>query len=320
MLPVLLFACRHRGDLGIDEAPYNIVPGRIFRHEEFEYADSQITTIQAEQVPIPLRLKDRQAIVYWDMTLQEVIYHSLANTRIIRQGGQFLSPNNSLLRSPEGVATVYDQQIQTTGVLFGQRGVQAALSEFDTQFTTRFLWGNSSVIQNSRNTGIPGGTALNEDTGAFQASLQRSLFSGGQVQFSNTWNYSSNNNIVGRFFPSVYEGNLRAEYRQPILAGSGSQYSMIAGPISDNIQGVTGVQQGILIARINNSLAVADFELSVIGYLRDVEQQYWRLFAAYQTHNVEQTSLADAKRILRLVQGRANAPGGELSRVVEARE
>ena len=323
MLPALLCACRQSRNLIDPSEAYHIRPGQIPLDDELTYADEhRISAIDLSMVPEPPRLRSRKPIVHWDMTLQEVIFHALANAKVIRQGGQFLSPNNSLLRSPEGIPTVYDQVIQSTGVLFGQRGEQAALSEFDAQFTTRMLWGNSSTIQNNRfNNGISQGGTLNEDTAQFSANLQRSLYSGGQFGLSHSWNYSANNG-PGRLFPSAYEGNLRAEYRQPLLAGAGAEYTRIAGPISDNIQGVTGVQQGILISRINSKVALADFELSTIGFLRDVELQYWRLYLAYQTHDVEQASQQDAKRILNIVEARADADaqGGDLSRIVEARE
>ena len=320
-LPILLCACRRARNLVDDVADtaYRIRPAQIHFDDELTDADEQrISAINLAYVPEPTRLRDRKPVVYWDMTLQDVIYHSLTNTKILRLGGQFQSPNNSLLRSPEGVATTLDRAIQSTGVLFGQRGEQAALSEFDAQFTTRMLWGNSSAIQNNRNSGITPGGALTEDTAQFQSSLQKSLYSGGQIGLSHNWNYSANN--IPRLFPSAYDGFLKAEFRQPLLAGSGSDYTRIAGPISDNIQGVTGVQQGILIARLNNKIAVAEFETSVVGYLRDVEQQYWQLYIAYETQKVQQDSLDDAKRILQLVEAREDAPGGELLRKVEARE
>ncbi len=321
LLPALLCACRQHRNLAAFDPVYDILPGQIHLDDEFLDADnSHISTIDVAAVPEPTRLRDRKPMVPWDMTLQEVIFHALSNSTVIRQGGQFLSPNNTLLRSPDGMPTVYDQMIQSTGVLFGQRGEQAALSEFDSQFTTRMLWGNSSTIQNFNQLGIAAGNTLNEDTAQFQASLQKSLYSGGQLGLSKSWNYSASN--ASRLFPSAYEGNMRAEYRQPLLAGAGSDYTMIAGPISENIQGVTGVQQGILIARINNTLAMADFELNVIGYVRDVELQYWKLHLAYETHRIEEDSLKDAQRILDVVEARAAsaAPGGDLSYVVEARE
>lgn len=334
LLPILLCACRQNRSLVDDDSAYRVTPSRIRFDENLAYdedltvdnnltlADSQrITTINYTMAPEPIRLRDRKEIVKWEMTLQEVIYHALSNSKVIRQGGgQFLSPNNSLLRSPDSVPTVYDRAIQESGVLYGQRGEQGALSEFDAQFTTRVLFGNNSVIQNARFTGLPAGTALNEDTGQFQSSLQKSLYSGGQIGLSHTWNYSASNNVAGRLFPSVYEGNMRAEYRQPLLAGAGSMYSMIAGPISDNIQGVTGVQQGILIARQNSQIALTDFEISVTNYLRDVEMQYGKLYLAFQKHQIELDNKQDAERILGIVTARRDASGSELARVVEARE
>ena len=325
VLPVLLSACRRTQNLVDDvaDSAYQIRPSQIALQgqDDDAFTSEDALTISATNlayVPAPTRLRDRKPMIHWDMTLQEVIFHALTNSQVIRQGGQFNSPNNSLLRSPEGIPTIYDRRIQTTGVLFGQRGEQAALSEFDAQFTTRFLWGNSSVVQNNTFNGLTGGRVLTEETGQFQSSLQKSLYSGGQIGLSHNWNYTANN--LNRLFPSAYDGVLRAEFRQPLLAGSGSHYSRIAGPISDNIQGVTGVQQGILIARLNGILAAADFEISVVGYLRDVELQYWQLFAAYENYQIRLDSLFDAKRILSIVRSRANAPGGENLRLVEARE
>lgn len=298
----------------------SVVPSKIptYLHDaETDRFDGPVS--QAMLAAEPPRLRSGKEMLPWDMTLQEAIFHALSNVDVIRQQGQFLNPNNALLRSPEGIQTAYDTAIQASGVLFGQRGYQAALSEFDTQFTTKMLWGDNAAIQNLSSSGITAGSALVENTAQFQAVLQRSLMSGGQVGVSHTWNYSSNN-LNSRLFRSDYEGFLRAEFRQPLLAGSGRRYTSIAGPISENIQGVTGVQQGMLIAKINNHIARFDYEINVINLLRDVEMQYWRLYLAFQTLDIEKESLADANRILDMVESRADAPGGDLSRVVEARD
>lgn len=269
----------------------------------------------------PIRPASFEETTFREMTLQEVIFEALTNAQVIRQGGDFLSPGNPLLRSPESVASIYDQAIQESGVLFGQRGVHAALSEFDSQFTTRMLWGNSTQIQNNQFTsgGIAAGLPLVEDTAQFSATLQKSLWSGGQIGLSHSINYSSNN-APGRLFPSVYDGNVRLEYRQPLLAGAGHEYTAIAGPISENIQGVTGVQQGLLISRITNEQSLLDFELSVTEFIREVENQYWRLHVAYQTHAIRKDGLIQAQQIFEMVQNREDSPGGDLSHYVEAQE
>ena len=138
ILPVSLCACRQNQSLVEDDATYRVTPSRIRFDENLTYdqdltidddltlADAaRITTINYTMAPEPIRLRDRKEIIKWEMTLQEVIFHALSNSKVIRQGGgQFLSPNNGLLRSPESVPTVYDQAIQSTGVLFGQRGEQ----------------------------------------------------------------------------------------------------------------------------------------------------------------------------------------------------
>ncbi len=283
MLPLQLCACRRHRNLAESmgyENTYAVLPAHI---PEFDHdAETQAftgTVSNAILAPEPTRLRSNKELVPWDLTLQEVVFYALSNAQVIRQSGQFLSPNNALLRSPDGVPTAYDTAIQSSGVLFGQRGYQAALSEFDTQFTTRMLWGNSTTVQNNSSGGINGGDVLSEDSAQFQAVLQRALLTGGQFGLSHTWNYSSNR-MPSRLFPSNYEGFLRAEFRQPLWAGAGPRYTSIAGPISENIQGVTGVQQGMLISKINDLIAQIDYEIDVTNFLRDVEMQYWRLYLA----------------------------------------
>lgn len=290
---------------------------------ELESVAETTATFEAVPVDEPLRLRNRRDLDPWDLTLQETIFLALSHAEIIRQNGQFLSPQNPLLRSPDGVSSRFDPALQASGVLFGQRGVEAALSDFDTQFTTRTIWGSNEQIQNNVFTsgGLPAGATLSEDTAQFQAALQKHLATGGQIGVSNNWNYSSNNSL-GRLFPSVYEGNLRADFRQPLLAGGGTEFTRIAGPISDDIQGVTGVQQGVLIAQINSDITLTDFELNVTSFLRDVERQYWQLYLAYSTIDAELDGLKVARDVLRVVQTRsdANAPGGGAARVIEARD
>src|SRR5690606_14454359 len=95
-------------------------------------------------------------------------------------------------------------------------------------------------------------------------------------------------------FPSTYTGRVRLEARQPLWAGAGTEYTRIAGPITEQIQGVTGVQQGVVIARINNDIELADFELAIRDLVRDVESLYWQLYIAYQRFDSEMRLLAEA--------------------------
>ncbi|OAI56867.1 hypothetical protein AYO47_01950 [Planctomyces sp. SCGC AG-212-M04] len=271
----------------------------------------------------PHRLRGTRIDEVWDLSLTEAVHLALKNSRIIRQSGAFLSPGNPLFQNPDFMTTALDPAIQETGVLYGQRGVEAALSEFDAQFTSSMTWGTNRTVQNNLFTsgGLQPGDTLDEDTAQFQAALTKRLANGAQLGVVNTWDYSANN-ASARLFPSVYTGVLRAEYRQPLLAGGGVDFTRIAGPVSTNIQGVTGVQQGVIISRINNDIAVADFEQNVHDLVRDVETLYWQLSQAYRALDVEERLLAQTAQAWTIVERRTRAagPGGGSVENAEARQ
>jgi outer membrane protein TolC len=116
-----------------------------------------------------------------------------------------------------------------------------------------------------------------------------------------------------QLFPSVYEGTAQLQFRQPLLAGGGTEYTRIAGPVSSNIQGVTGVQQGVLIARINDDMALAEFERSVHQMIHDVETLYWQLHLAYRSYAVQiearEAALEAWRRVDSQIRG-LTGPGG----------
>ncbi len=68
------------------------------------------------------------------------------------------------------------------------------------------------------------------------------------------------------------------------MAGGGTDYTRIAGPIGKN---PAGVGQGVVISRINSDIAIADFEASVHQLIRDVQTSYWDLSLAYQTYHAQ---------------------------------
>ena len=237
--------------------------------------------------PRTIRRLEQEEI--WDLSLSECLFITLNNSEVIRNSASFLSPQNPILANPGFVPTIYDPAIQASGVLFGQRGVEAALSDFDTQFTTQLMFGNNETVQNNTlSVGLPAGETLKDETMSFSTSLQKRMATGGQLFLGHNWNYTARN--IGsppQLFPSVYEGNLLMQFRQPLLAGGGVEYTRVAGPISTNIQGVTGVQQGVIISRINNDMALAEFERDVHLLIHDVEVAYWQLHLAYRTYAIQ---------------------------------
>ncbi len=303
---LLWSSCRHRGEARHYLGP-EIAADYVAHATAIDYPDTGFPVSPKLEFAIePRRLRHDYKDDIWDLTLQEAIQTSLANSTVIRSAGQFLNPGNPLLNNPDFAPSIYDAALQETGVLFGQRGVEAALSDFDTQYTTQMLWGRNESVQNNLiSNGLPAGSTLIEETAAYNSALRKRLATGGQVELSQTWNYTARNITPNQFgnvlFPSVYEGNLQFQFRQPLLAGGGAEYTRIAGPVSSNIQGVTGVQQGVIIARINNDIELADFEKSVHQLVHDVESLYWQLQAAYRIYDsiVEtRNGIMDAWRIV----------------------
>lgn len=226
-----------------------------------------------------------------EMTLNECIRLALTNADIIVDDQSFGSPSNQLLANPSRVASVWDNAIQDTGFLFGNLGTEAALSNFDPVFTNSLQGGVSQDPQNTQNIGIPQGGTLVDHTTQFQTRLEKTIATAGTLAVEQDVNYSSSNQ--SRLFPSAFTGFLQAEYRQPLLAGSGVEFTRIAGPQQSNVRGVSGVAQGVLISRINSDLSLLEFEQSVTTLLRDVENRYWDMYLYLQLYASEVETFRD---------------------------
>ena len=160
----------------------------------------------------PRRIRHRQHDQIWDFTLNDAIHIALKNNKVIRYREQASFPRNPLVNNPEQNPSVYDPALQETGFLFGQRGVEAALSDFDAQFSASMMWGHNAQIENNQSTtavplvnGIP---TLIEDTATFKSALNKQFADSGSLTFSQEWDYVANN-VTGNLFPSVYTGFVR---------------------------------------------------------------------------------------------------------------
>ncbi|MDA1162732.1 MAG: TolC family protein [Planctomycetota bacterium] len=229
-----------------------------------------------------------------DLSLEECIRTALLNSTVIRAKSSFLSPGNSILANPDRAASIYDPSIQSTGVLFGGRGVEAALAAFDANLSTSMTWGRNATGLNQ----APAGSTLTSDTGVFDTGIQKNFGYGGSLEVGHSVNYTSSN-ATGQNFASNYVGNLSAMYRHPLLAGSGTEFTRIAGPISTAFGGLTGVNQGVLIARINHDLSLADFESNLTNLVKDVEDSYWELYLQYRTYDTNVSARNSALRTWR---------------------
>ena len=256
----------------------------------------------------PRSLSNRRNDEVLSLTLQQAIEVALTNNEVVRDDLQFRSLGNSVLANPLRTPSVYDPAIQETGVLFGNRGVEAALSDFDTRLTTRMTWGKSEQIQNSAFLNLNAGDTLTDETGDLSTRLEKTFANSGTFSLQHDWSYSLNNvPVVTKQFNSAYDGFLQAEYRQPLGAGGGTEFTRIAGPISNTLTGVSGVSQGVVISKINNDIAIADFESNIVRLVKSVEDVYWDLYLSYQVYQAEIDAMEDAVRNLEKVKIRIEA-------------
>jgi outer membrane protein TolC len=224
----------------------------------------------------PHTIDDKEKWEPYEISLMEAMHIGLQNNDIIRTAGQFLISGNGLFTQGERVPSVYDPAIQETGVLFGGRGVEAALAEFDANFTTTALWGRNDSFSNA-----PGIGTFSQETAGVDMSLSKAFAHGGIVGLTHNVDYLGSS-IPGQTFPSYYSGNVGLNYQLPLLAGAGTEFTRIAGPIAKSFGGISGVSQGVVIARINQDIALADFDLNIRVLTQDIENAYWDLYLAYR--------------------------------------
>ncbi len=269
---------------------------KYFGQKDLNYYKQQATTIdypavatetapEAMYAQRPRTVLDRQRDQIWEITLSDAIQLAVQNNSLIRTRADNRSPS-AILSAGERAPSAYDPSIQDSGVLFGGRGVSGALAAFDTQFTTSMLWGRDKPTRNSTLAG-PGRT---EEVAEFGSQLSKQFAFGGSLKLDHTMDYFRTNQASGLRFPSAYTGNLGAEYRQPLWAGAGTEFTRIAGPISQSFGGLSGVNQGVVIARINQDLSLADFEANVITMLKDTEDLYWELYLRYREYDTAVTA------------------------------
>lgn len=280
--------------------------------------DRAETSRRAEMAAEPRRLSQPGQQEIWDLSLQETMKLGLKNSEIIRESGTFLSPSNRLLNNPEFAASVFNPAIQETNVQFGQRGIEAASADFDATFSSSMTWGGSSSIQRINNLGLSAGDTLDEDTGRFRASLSKITGAGTQMSLSHNWDYTANNQ-PNQLFPSSFFGTAQSptlglQMRHPLLAGAGTEYTQIAGPRLGRFGGATsivGVNQGVVISRINSDITLTDFEVAIRNLVKDIEDQYWDLHLAYRVYHTQKVALDSSEQTWRMVQGDPRRPAAE---------
>lgn len=226
---------------------------------------------------------------FWDLTEDEMLQTALANSPVLRPLGI------RVLQNPASVTTVYDPAISVSDPFFGP---SAALAEFDSRLNAQVNSQNNDRVFNNATLGGDV-QELTQDYTAASAGLQKRLTSGGVVSLNTIHNYD-NNNRVGNRFPNYWESFYEAGIRQPLLQGAGRDFNLIAGP---NARPGFNFSNGIWIARLNNQITDAEFQIELRTFVRDLYTVYWNLKQQYENYESVQAS-----ELLRIAPGKAFWP------------
>jgi outer membrane protein TolC len=203
-----------------------------------------------------------------DMTLAEATRLAFSNSPVIRSLG------GSVVAAPSASATLFNPAI----IESDPRGsVEAALSAFDTQLTSALFWNKMDRGSGQVLSGLPL-PAVQQLASDYQLELAKTAATGSRFALRHHLNYNREYDVTDPTrFPSVWNIDYEAEFRQPLLRGAGVEFNRIAGPNS-----AAGGANGVLLARLNTDVGLADFEAAVTNLARDVEQAYWDLYFAYR--------------------------------------
>ncbi|QGJ69356.1 Cell division protein FtsK [Planctomycetales bacterium 10988] len=276
---------------------------------KIEYPDINTARLpDAEHSLEPFSLENMASQEIWDLSLQEAIEISLRNSKVMRDiGGQVLT-------SPSSTSTVYEPAIQESDPRFG---VEAALSAFDANLSSSLTWQKNDRPVNQVFTGL-NQPVFEQDQADFTTQIDKTTATGTQFFARNNTDYEWNNN-PSNAFPSAWQTNFELGFQHPLLQGGGIAFNRIAGP---NAEPGFFFSNGVMIARLNNDIALTDFEASVRRLVSDVENAYWDLYFAYRDLDARvagrDSALETWRKIYALYE--QGAKGGEADKEAQARE
>jgi outer membrane protein TolC len=269
---------------------------------QIEYPDVN-TAIEptVAQSPAPLAIQNPSELQTFDLTLQDAIRSALQSSEVFRTLG------GAVVAAPQGQTTQLDAALTDLNPL---GGTQAALAAFDAQVTSQLFWQkNNRPFNNAGNPFLANG--FEQTAATYSNAITKRTATGASFALRSNVNYD-NNNTPFRLFRSDFTGFLEAEYRQPLMAGAGTTYNRIAGTST-----VPGSYNGVLIARINTDISLADFETGVLRLINDVEGAYWELYFAYRALDAQVAGRESSRGTWELANARVkvgrDAPDAEAS-------
>lgn len=291
--------CSQHPDTGGDgPARLAIEYADVTRCSRLEPADSQAPRTAADAPP-----KD-----FWDLSLQQAIQLALQRGDVLKDlGGRIVS-------APDATGTVFDPAIREADPLFG---VEAALSAFDAQTSTSLFWQQNDRVFN--NVTLGGGVnEFRQDLTTFQTEISKTAATGTRFGLRHLTLHDANN-ARDNLFASAWDTQFVASVRHPLLQGGSVEFNRIAGP---NAQPGFNFSSGVLIARIDSDIALADFQVGVRNFLSQVEDAYWELYFAYRELDSKVVARDSALETWRIIRAKfiQRLEGGEALNEARARE
>lgn len=302
----------------------------IEKATDIEYPDVDTTPLdEVTQAHAPFTVMTSKFDSFWDLSLEESISTALQNQKLIRGygtpglQGNLIAPGQDSLTNGTAVAgSLYDVairqseagslgvpgQIATPGLiptntgLDVNQGVEAALAQFDAQYTSNFVWSTTDRPRNAN---------LNSNNNFFTQSewswtnqLAKQAANGSQFFLRNVNGYTRNNLPPSlQALSSVYSSSLEAEWRQPLLRGRGTLITRMP----------------VIFARISSDQEIANLESQLQNMVCNVEIRYWELYAAYRSFQAAKEGRDAALTTWRVTKERLKE-GGALPEEAQARE
>ena len=168
--------------------------------------------------PVPVTLSNYESVQSRELTLDECVATALANSEVMQKlGGVVVS-------APSTATTLYDPALAESGIF----GVEAALSDFDAQFTGGFTYNRSERIFNNLFFG-GGAAALVSNVSNFNLAVSKQTAAGTSFQVSSVTDYNRSTSPANTF-GSAYDIVNLLQVRQPLARGRGTLVNRIAGP------------------------------------------------------------------------------------------
>ena len=267
-----------------------------------EYPDVTVESLAETTEAMPPLSLGNHDYQFWDLSLEECVSIALQNSKyFVTTSGNAEFRQNVAAQftsgTPEQFGSIYDVPLQqsttqSTSIVVdgnGNRtlpngalratqvgGVEDALAEFDAQASGFINYATTDRPQNVGVANIINPVFSQAQNATQQAAVSKRLATGGVATLRQQIIYSRNNTPItpnARAVPSDYTAVIEAQVQHPLMRNRGALVNRIP----------------VVLASLNEDVALVDFEVQVRNLVRDIENAYWDLYVAYR--NVSTTSI-----------------------------